>query len=257
MDNSAENLEKYEGDYNLKREYWLILIVYIAMQLSSFIGVPLIMAFLHKLGKAPALAVPYWLVFSFSIALIIILYILRRELTTSSYERKGSSFGGSVAWALFGVFLALFAQSIAANIEQLFGVPVGSNNTKEILKIIQTFPLAVLVSSIIGPILEEIVFRKIIFGALHGRFNFFVYALISSVIFALAHQEPQHILLYSSMGFTFAYLYVKTKHIVVPMFAHTAMNTFVVLIQIVFKGDIEKMSRTVHSIQNFIGGFLW
>jgi membrane protease YdiL (CAAX protease family) len=249
-------LKKFEGDYNLKREYWLILIVYIAMQLSSFIGVPLLMAFLHKLGKDPSLAVPYWLIFSFSVALIIILYILRKEFTASRFERKGSSIGGSIAWALFGVFLALFAQSIAANIEQLFGVPVGSNNTKEILKIIQTFPLAVLVSSIIGPILEEIVFRKIIFGGLFGRFNFFVSALISSVIFALAHQEPQHILLYSSMGFTFAYLYVKTKHIVVPMFAHTAMNTFVVLIQIVFKGDLEKLGRTVHSIQNFIGGFL-
>jgi membrane protease YdiL (CAAX protease family) len=240
----------------LKREYWLILIIYIVMQLSSFIGVPLIMSFLHKMGKDPALAIPYWLIFSFSVALIIILYILRKEFNTSSFERKGSSFGGSLTWAISGVFIALFAQSVAANIEQIFGVPLGSDNTKEILKIIQTFPLAVLVSSIIGPILEEIVFRKIIFGGLYGRFNFFISALISSVIFALAHQEPQHILLYSSMGFTFAFLYVKTKHIVVPMFAHIAMNTFVVLIQFVYKGDIDKLSKTVHGIQNFIGGFL-
>jgi membrane protease YdiL (CAAX protease family) len=256
MDIIVENLLEFEGDYDLKREYWLILIIYIAMQLSSFIGVPLIMGFLHNLGKNPSLAVPYWLIFSFAIALIMILYILRKEFNTNSYERKGSSFGGSFVWALFGVFLALFAQTVAANIEQLFGIPVGSNNTKEILKIIQAFPFAILVSSIIGPILEEIVFRKIIFGALYGRFNFFISALISSVIFALAHQEPQHILLYSSMGFTFAFLYVKTKHIVVPMFAHIAMNTFVVLIQIVYKGDIEKLSKTVHGIQNFIGGFL-
>ena len=240
----------------MKREYWLILIIYIAMQLSSFIGVPLIMSLLHKMGKDPALAIPYWLIFSFSVTLIIILLILRKEFQTSNFERKGSSIGGSLAWAISGVFIALFAQSVAANIEQLFGVPLGSNNTKEILKIIQTFPLAVLVSSIIGPILEEIVFRKIIFGGLYGRFNFFISALISSVIFALAHQEPQHILLYSSMGFTFAFLYVKTKHIVVPMFAHIAMNTFVVLIQFVYKGDIDKLSKTVHGIQNFIGGFL-
>lgn len=240
----------------MKREYWLILIIYIAMQLSSFIGVPLIMSFLHKMGKDPALAIPYWLIFSFTVALIIILLILRKEFQTSNFEREGSSIGGSFLWAISGVFIALFAQSVAANIEQLFGVPLGSNNTKEILKIIQTFPLAVLVSSIIGPILEEIVFRKIIFGGLYGRFNFFISALISSVIFALAHQEPQHILLYSSMGFTFAFLYVKTKHIVVPMFAHIAMNTFVVLIQMVYKGDIEKLSRTAHGVQNFIGGFL-
>jgi membrane protease YdiL (CAAX protease family) len=226
------------------------------MQLSSFAGVPLLAAVLHHLGKNPALAVPYWLIFSFTAALIIILYILRKEFRNARLERKGSSIGGSIVWAIAGVFIALFAQTAAANIEHLFGVPVGSNNTQAILKIIEEFPLAVLVSSIIGPILEEIVFRKILFGALYGRFNFFVAALISSVIFALAHQEPQHILLYASMGFTFAYLYVKTKHIVVPIFAHTAMNTFVVLIQIVFRGDIEKMSQTAHGIQNFIGGFL-
>jgi membrane protease YdiL (CAAX protease family) len=256
MINSAENLFDLKEIAILKREYWYILIVYIVMQLSSLIGIPLMMSSLRTLGKNPALAIPYWLIFSFSIALIIILFILRKEMSGSSFERKGSSIGGSILWALFGVFLALFAQSFAANIERIFGVPVGSENTNQILKIIQAYPLAILVSSIIGPILEEIVFRKIIFGALYGRFNFFISALISSVIFALAHQEPQHVLLYASMGFTFAFLYVKTKHILVPMFAHTAMNTFVVLIQVVYRSDIEKLGKTVHVIQNFIGGFL-
>ena len=133
---------------------------------------------------------------------------------------------------------------------------MGSENTQQILKIIESFPLAILVSSVIGPILEEIVFRKIIFGSLHKRLNFFFSALISSIIFALAHMEPQHILLYSAMGFTFAFLYVKTKHILVPIFAHVAMNTFVVVIQSVYKDEIEKLMRDAEKIQNFIGGFL-
>jgi membrane protease YdiL (CAAX protease family) len=226
------------------------------MQLSSFIGVPLMMSFLHTLGKNQVDAVPYWLIFSFSAALIMILFILRKEISVSSFERKGSSFVISFIWAVFGVFLALFAQTAAANIEHLFGVPTGSENTQQILKIIDIFPMAILVSSIIGPILEEIVFRKILFGALYGRFNFFVSALISSVIFALAHTEPQHTLLYAAMGFTFAFLYVKTKHILVPIFAHTAMNTIVVLIQFVYRDDIDRLSKTAHGIQNFIGGFL-
>lgn len=240
----------------MKREYWFVLLVYIVMQLSSFIGVPLMIKFLDILGKDQTDAIPYWLILSFSIALIMILFILRKEISLSGFERKGSSLGLSVIWAIFGIFLALFAQTVAANIERLFGVPVGSENTQQILKIIQTFPLAILVSSIIGPILEEIIFRKILFGGLYGRFNFFVSALISSVIFALAHTEPQHILLYASMGFTFAFLYVKTKHILVPIFAHTAMNTIVVLIQFVYQDDIERLSKTAHGIQNFIGGFL-
>jgi uncharacterized protein len=58
------------------------------------------------------------------------------------------------------------------------------------------------------------------------------------------------------MGFTFAFLYVKTKHILVPIFAHVAMNTLVVVMQSVYRDDIEKIIREAEGIQNFIGGFL-
>ena len=63
-------------------------------------------------------------------------------------------------------------------------------------------------------------------------------------------------ILYSAMGFTFAFLYVKTKHILVPIFAHVAMNTMVVVMQTVYKDEIEKLMREAEAIQNFIGGFL-
>jgi len=240
----------------LKKEYGIILIVYICMQLSSFVGVPLLATILKWFGKNPGLAVPYWLILSFSIALLIVLYILRKEIYTARFERDGSSFGVSIIWAIMGVFLALFAQSLAANIEHRLGVPMGSENTQQILKIINSYPLAILVSSVIGPILEEIVFRKILFGALYQRFPFFISALISSVIFALAHMDPEHVLLYSAIGFTFAFLYVKTKHIIVPIFAHVTMNTMVVLIQSVYRDDLGILIRDAQSVQNFIGGFL-
>ncbi|WP_026573992.1 CPBP family intramembrane glutamic endopeptidase [Bacillus sp. UNC438CL73TsuS30] len=239
----------------MKREYWIILIVYIAMQFSSLAGVPLLMYGFKLSGISGRLAVPVWLVISFSLALIITLIILRKEMRNNRNER-GTSLGLSIIWAFFGVFLALFAQAIAANIERLIGIEMGSENTKDIIHIIEEFPLAILVSSIFGPILEEIVFRKILFGTLHKRFNFFISAIISSVIFALAHMELEHILLYSAMGFTFAFLYVRTKHILVPIFAHVTMNTMVVIVQSAYKDDIERLIRDAESMQNFIGGFL-
>lgn len=73
-----------------------------------------------------------------------------------------------------GVFLALFSQSIAASIEMyLFGVNPESENTQRIMEIITALPLMVFVSSVFGPILEEIIFRKIIFGAIYEKTNFF------------------------------------------------------------------------------------
>ena len=237
----------------MKKEYWWIIIVYLAMQLSSLVGLPL----LNVLGVSQKLAIPVWLVVSFSIALLIILFILRNEIAAIfRNEDRASSFGRAAMWAILGVFLALFAQYVAVIVESLLGIKTGSENTQDILHIIETLPLAVLVTSVIGPILEEVVFRKIIFGALHKRFNFFISALLSSVIFALAHMEPVHILIYSAMGFTFAFLYVKTKQILVPIFAHVSMNTLVVLVQVVYKDDIERLRREAEAVQNFIGGLL-
>ncbi|EHL78146.1 CPBP family intramembrane glutamic endopeptidase [Bacillus smithii] len=238
----------------MKKEYGYILIAYILMQLSIFIGVPLVYRIGIRAGQDPVFmrqAAPgYWIVISFSITLIIILLILRKARTDALLVRKApASPGESIVWAIAGVFLALFAQGIAANIEaNLFGVDPGSKNTENILQIIKTFPASMLVSSIFGPILEEIVFRKIIFGSLYKRFSFWIAATISSVIFAMAHMEFEHILLYSAMGFTFAFLYVRTGRILVPIFAHVAMNTLVVVVQLFYRDQLQH-------IQGLIGGF--
>lgn len=242
----------------MKREYWYILIAYLAMQLSSFIGVPLITFIGVLLGfeieEIAIQAAGIWIVFSFTVTLILVLFWLRKEIKKPNLDRNAASVESSILWAFGGIFLALFAQSIAANIENWLGIEMGSENTQQILGLIEAFPIVVLVTSIFGPILEEIVFRKIIFGALYQRMNFFLAALISSIIFALAHSEPEHVLLYSAMGFTFAYLYTKTKRILVPIFAHVAMNTFVFLVQSVFREDIERMLQELETMQGFIGG---
>jgi len=242
----------------LKREYWFILIAYIAMQLSSFIGVPITSLVLEMIGfenHTQGFAGVTWLVISFTITIVIILLLLREEMVNANEVRNGASLGRSILWSITGVFLALFAQAFAANIERLIGIEVGSDNTQQILRIIESFPIMIVVSSVIGPILEEIVFRKIIFGAFYKRFNFFLSALLSSVIFSFAHMEPEHTLLYSAMGFTFAYLYVKTNRILVPIVAHVSMNTFVVLVQSVYREDLEKLIKQAEQMQSFIGGF--
>lgn len=242
----------------MKKEYWIILIAYIGMQLSSLIGVPLVMFIMDLLGLNPAemqiLAVAYWLVISFTMTLIITLLLLRKEMKPGLAERDASTAASAAGWAIGGIFLALIAQAAAASIENMIGIEMGSENTQQIIKIIQASPIVILVSSIIGPILEEVVFRKIIFGSLYTRFNFFLSGLISAVIFGVAHFELEHIILYSAMGFTFAFLYVKTKRILVPIFAHVAMNTIVAVLQL-NQGNLERWMKEVEQAQTFIGGF--
>lgn len=238
----------------MRKEYWIILITYIGMQFSSIIGIPIVTFFGGMFGKSDYVMANHsfsiWIIISFSIALMIILFLLRKEMLSPIRGDKVLSSRESIQWAIGGIFLAFFAQYLAASIEYLLGIDMGSENTEQIVGLIKTAPIVIIVTSIIGPILEEIVFRKIIFGSLYSRWNFFIAGLISSLIFAIAHGEPEHLILYSAMGLTFAYLYVKTKRILVPIFAHVSMNTIVVLLQL--NPDwIQKYEK----IQGFIGGF--
>ncbi|MGP7819583.1 lysostaphin resistance A-like protein [Niallia sp. 01092] len=241
----------------MKKEYWIILIAYIGMQFSYIIGLPLLYFigafFGYEQEDIKSWANVIWIVFSFTVTLIIVLRLLRHEMKTP-IRNKAASLPTSIGWAIGGIFLSLFAQGMASMIENLMGINAGSQNTEQLMRLVEFSPIVILVISIIGPILEEIIFRKIIFGALYTRLNFFLSALISSVVFAIAHYEFVHILLYASMGFTFAFLYVKTKRILVPIFAHVSMNTLVIIIQL-NQEHIQKWLEQYNQISHFIGGF--
>ena len=61
------------------------------------------------------------------------------------------------------------------------------------------------------------------------------------------------------MGFVFAFLYVKTKRILVPIIVHAAMNTLVVVGQLSMDPEemqrqLEQMQRQVEQLQMILIG---
>lgn len=234
----------------MPRRYWYILLTYVLMHLSVFIAAPLM---LSNFSLSLQEVVIYWNIISFLGATIIILFLLRKEW--GKPISGAASFPQVITWSIIGIFLAYFSQIIAVLIEtQVFGIEPGSENTFQIMELTRSIPLFMIVPMILAPILEEIVFRKIIFGAFYKRLNFFIAALLSSLIFGLIHGEPQHIIVYASMGFVFAYLYVKTKRIIVPIFAHAAMNSITVFIQYsIDPEELERMRQQLKEMMIFLG----
>ncbi|MBA2175822.1 CPBP family intramembrane metalloprotease [Halobacillus locisalis] len=236
----------------MPKRYWYIIITYIAAQLSGIIGYPLLFA----VGLSESDAIALWSTISFTIATILILYFLRTEMKSPEHREERASIGGIVGWSIAGVFLALVAQGLAAYIETTFlGIPMGSENTMNIMEIARESPLFILLPVVFAPITEEIIFRKIIFGSIYKRTNFIVAVLISALAFGAFHFDFLHMLVYFSMGIVFAFLYVKTRSIITPIVAHMAMNTFVVVTQLsVDEEQIRRMQEQLETI--FIGGFL-
>ncbi|MCJ7841359.1 CPBP family intramembrane metalloprotease [Lederbergia sp. NSJ-179] len=242
----------------MNKKYLYIVITFLAMHLSAFIGVPLLL-FLGVLvfdipqNTMVIWSTSIWTVLSFILGLIVVLLILRKAEPYTKVEKQTPlPLNLSILWAIGGIFIALVAQMAAAGIEYLIGIEPGSENTKQIIDLIEKMPIVILASSIIGPILEEIVFRKVIFGVLYNRFSFWVSALLSSLAFSIAHMEPTHLILYAAMGFTFSFLYVKTKRIIVPILSHMMMNTFVTINA--FFLDPEDLNKVPEQVQGLIGG---
>lgn len=235
----------------LPKRYWFAILTYVLMHLSGFVMLPVVLAIFTI---TPEEALVYWTLVSFFVALIIILNVLRPDMQMRS-SRNAANRWQIMLWSILGLFLAFFAQYVSGLIEtQILGIEAGSENTNMIMDITRKLPIFLIVPAIIAPILEEIVFRKIIFGSLYKRMNFFLAAIVSSFIFGIIHGEPQHILIYGSMGFVFAFLYVQTKRIIVPIIVHAAMNTIVVFAQYsLTPEDIERMQRQLEEMMIFIG----
>ncbi|KAA1036577.1 CPBP family intramembrane metalloprotease [Macrococcus equipercicus] len=244
------------------RRLWaniLIVLIYAASQLSSLI--PLLIY--QNDGLTPnelyAKTIPF-LVGGFIIAAILVYFVNRSIINETALERSPKErWRYTIIWMVAGLFLALFAQMIMNMINvYIFNQPVESQNTTNILDIARKFPVFIVLISVVGPILEEFVFRKVIFGELYELIKlpraaaFIVAGAISGLIFSTAHNDVDHTLIYMGMAFVFAGLYVATRRIIVPIVAHMTMNTFVVLMQLVFSDQIEQAAQKAKLSTQFI-----
>ena len=131
--------------------------------------------------------------------------------------------------------MVLVAQIIAGLIETyIFSIGAVSERTQSKTDILDSLSLIMLLINLVttiifAPLFEEIMCRKIIFGTLYTKTNFFIASLVSSIAFAVPHMDFKHLLSYIATGFVLSFIYVKTKRIIVPIIAHSSINAFVFL----------------------------
>lgn len=232
---------------------WIFLI-YAAAQLSGKPALDLIIPRLIDAGRseqeAALLAAGWWIFISFGIAVAATLWLAYSD---KMYFRtpKGpkSSIGITVLLGIAGFFLVLFGQGLAGVIEKTIGIEAGSQNTAALVTVADMAPAAIFAIVFFAPILEEFIFRRIVFGALVDRTNFFVAAAVSSLAFAAMHMEFTHILLYAASGFIFAFLYHRTKRLLTSIIAHMMLNGFVMTVQLNMD-KIEEFIRQMERIAN-------
>lgn len=182
---------------------------------------------------------------------VIILGNTHKDKNIFERSEKKSPLYATVLWIIGGTFLAYTSQIVAGLINvYLLGNPIESQNTEGIIDMVLSAPYMVILVVVLGPIIEEYVFRRAIFAELYelmASMNkvvaFLIAGLISGIVFALAHWDFTHIIIYLAMSYTFSFVYLMTKRLIVPIMVHMLMNGIVVLLQVALKDHIEAIEK--------------
>lgn len=86
--------------------------------------------------------------------------------------------------------------------------------------------LAVFGMVVLGPLVEEIVFRGLLFGALAQRLGVLGAAALSAILFGAVHGDPVLFPSLAALGFVAALSYAATGNLTVPLIVHVFNNAF-------------------------------
>ncbi|HII4523826.1 TPA: CPBP family intramembrane glutamic endopeptidase [Clostridium perfringens] len=141
--------------------------------------------------------------------------------------------GISTLWIFLMQFLATYSPTIKSSLESFIQHD----------KIFNANPILAFISvAILAPIVEEIIFRGIIFNEASKYKGGAFPIIISALLFGLAHMQPIQIIYAFIVGLIFGFVYSKTHSLPIVMFLHMLNNlltfapeplsTFISIIQV-------------------------
>ena len=129
----------------------------------------------------------------------------------------------------YPVFGALGTLFLSVAVSQIGIEPQGMKQVIEVVREPHELVLSLLLLSVLAPIVEELVFRGLLYGWVAGRWGGTAGLVVSSLAFAAAHYEPAHVILVLPLGFLFGWLRWRTDSLLPSLFSHIMNNGFALL----------------------------
>ena len=95
---------------------------------------------------------------------------------------------------------------------------------------------SLLLLAVLAPIVEELVFRGLIYGWIAGRWGTMAGFIVSSLAFAAAHFEPAHIVLVLPLGLLFGWMRRRADSLLPSLVSHILNNGFALLAAVYLPG---------------------
>ena len=150
-------------------------------------------------------------------------YIPRRDI--SKKEKLGLLEFLMLAIATQGIIFigSMVASAVTDFINAKLGIVV-EDSTSELI-VSTNIWIIILVVVIIGPIFEELIFRKVFVDAI-GKYNIRLAVFISAASFALFHGNITQVIYTFAVGLILGWVYAKTKNILHTILIHMFINFF-------------------------------
>lgn len=121
--------------------------------------------------------------------------------------------------------LMIAGSLIGTAVNEAIGMALGKEITDSTAELISDIPLwlTVAVPVIIGPIVEEFIFRKLLMDKL-GTYGDRLAITVSAIAFGLFHGNLSQFFYAVFLGFVLGYIYAKTSNIIYPILMHMLIN---------------------------------
>ena len=152
-------------------------------------------------------------------------YIPAKKMTIKEEPKK------TIIYVLTIISISIISGYIFAIIEKLIKMPDGGlGSINEMFNSSGIIP-AVLTAVILAPVLEEIIFRGLIFNKLNSKLSTTAAIIISALIFGIYHMNIVQGLNAFVLGIVFAYIYSKTYNLWICIIAHFVNNLLSLILQ--------------------------
>ena len=129
----------------------------------------------------------------------------------------------------YAVFGALGTLALSVVVSQIGPEPEGMKQVMELAQDPRKLLPSFVAFALLAPLVEELVFRGLLYGWIESRWGSIVALVVSSLAFAAAHYEPAHIILVLPLGFLFGWLRRRTNSLLPSLASHIVNNGFAVL----------------------------
>ena len=205
-------------------KYGLMAVVYITLNYG--ISVPLSLFAPNFVEKNAVILTYAMVIFTVDMVCFPLVFLLTSKMPKAEIEKKRLGFGKFLLCVLIMYGLILVGALVGMIFHFPLTVPFGNQESSKLAELLMNSNsfLRILIVGIVGPIFEELIFRKVLVDHVAPKGELAA-ILASGIMFGLFHGNFQQCFFAGLIGCLFAYIYLKTGRIIYTILLHMILNT--------------------------------